>query len=241
MEIKKLVLYIQFLLLSSLYAQILTVSTIEGSPISEISTLILEEIYERAGLGLNVISMPALRANFESTSGKTDGETHRVSSYGTANPELIIIPESYYSIETVLFTQKENPALHAGIESLSHYSFSILKGVKKSIELTSGYPHVYEFETSDLMMRFLSLKRVDFALLSKLNGISVINRLGMKGIVTYSPPLEITKLYHYLHKKHSHLIPQLENTIRDLKDSGELIEITNRAEAQVMGVLMDDD
>ncbi|MDA3809834.1 MAG: transporter substrate-binding domain-containing protein [Spirochaetaceae bacterium] len=229
-----------FLLFFSFFlsSETLTISTIEGSPISDIASLILEEIYDRAGLELKIVSMPALRATREAIWGNTDGETHRVFSYGELHPELVIISESYYTIETVLFTQKDNPALHAERGSLYRYSFSILKGVEKSIELTKGYDQVSEFVTSDKIMEFLSLGRTDFALLSKLNGISVINRLKLEGISIYTPPLEITSLYHYLNKEHSHLVPLLEQTIRELKESGKLDEIIKRAEEQVMGRLI---
>ena len=228
-----------FILFSSvLWAETLTVSTIEGSPVSDIASLILQEIYNRAGLNLNVIPMPALRATVESTGGNIDGETHRVLSYGTKHPDLILVSEPYYNIETVLFTQKDNPALHVDKESLTQYRISILKGVVKALELTKNYREVIEFDTSDQMMQFLSLRRTDFALLSRLNGISVINRLGIRGLVTYSPPLEITILYHYLHKSHSDLVPLLEKTIRELRDSGELEEITARAETRIMGRIM---
>lgn len=238
METKKLTIVFLVIFPFFIPAESLTISTIEGSPVSEIACLILEEIYAKVGIDINIISLPALRATIESTSGNIDGETHRVFSYMKSHPEVNIVQESYYSIETVLFTQKSNPALYASVETLPLYSFSILKGVEKSIELTHGFSHVQEFDTADRMMQFLSLGRIDFALLSKLNGISVLNRLELDGIEIYSPPLEITELYHYLHKSHSDLIPLLEKTIRNMKNSGELRGIIQNAEKKVMGSLV---
>lgn len=232
----KLIIALFFLSLFALQGETYTVSTIEGSPISEISTLILKEIYKKAGHELEVIPMPAARATRESTTGKIDGETHRVSTYGRVHPELLIIPYPYYSIDTNLFTQVDHPAMGKGFDELKDYRFAILKGVRKSAELTVGYPYVQEFETSELMLRFIDLKRADFALLSRLNGMSIINKLGLTGVVAFEPPIEVTDLYHYVHERHYKLIPVLEETMREMDRTGELEELRKRFEAEIMGL-----
>lgn len=229
----------QFLLLVLLFssmnlqAQTLTISTIEGSPVSFVSSYILREIYKKAGLDLEIISMPATRATIQSTTGATDGETHRVKSYGNIHPELLIVQPSYYCIDTVLFAQKGSDALQADLEEISRYRVAILKGVKNAIELTEGFADIQEFETSLQMMQFLALGRTDYVLLSHLNGNSVLKDNKIENITVYDPPIERTCLYHYLHISHSDLIPKLERTIKELKESGELEEITRRAEASL--------
>lgn len=230
----KLILPLFFLSLFSLTGETYRVSTIEGSPISEICTLVLQEIYKKAGHELEVLPMPAARATRESTTGKIDGETHRVSTYGRVHPELLIIPVPYYSIDTNLFTQADHPAMGKEFDELRDYRFAILKGVRKSAELTVGYPYVQEFETSELMLRFIELGRADFAILSRLNGLSIINKLGLEGIVPFEPPIEVTDLYHYVHESHYKLIPLLEETIREMDRTGELEEVIRRYETVVM-------
>lgn len=83
-------------------------------------------------------------------------------------------------------------------------------------------------------MRFLGLERVDYALVSRLNGMSILNKLGIEGIKVYDPPLEKTCLYHYLHESKSYLIPQLEKVIAALEESGELEQLIREAEAAAL-------
>lgn len=233
-NIKRLAV-ILFLFPFSLHAERIKVSTIEGSPVSRICSLILTEIYNEAGFELEVIEMPAVRATVESTEGTISGETHRVLTYGDSHPELIMVPFSYYSVDSVLFTLADHPARFMAPEDLTSYRFAILKGVKKSLELTAGYDKVTEFENSDSLIQFLHMKRADFALLSRLHGLSLVEKHGFENIVVYDPPLEVTQLYHYLHNSQSHLVPLIEETMEELSRSGELDKIIKMAELKVMG------
>lgn len=234
MYCKKIPAILLLLLSVSLYSQTVRVATIEGSPVSTICSMILTEIYREAGYELEVIAMPAVRATKESTEGSIDGETHRISTYGGKHPELIMVPFSYYSVDTVLFSLADHPARHLPPDQLNRYRFAILKGVERSRELTEGFEIVTEFEDSETMLHFLKLERADFALLSRLHGISLIEKNGLDGIVAYEPPLEKTELYHYLHKSQSHLIPELVETMENLSRSGKLDRIITMIENIVL-------
>lgn len=218
-----------------IYSETLKISTIEGSPVSEICSIILTGIYEQAGLELEILTMPATRATKELTTGAIDGETHRIITYNEIYPQLLIVPLSYYSIDTVLYTQENNPARYVPVEDFPKFSFAILKGVKRAAELTENFPNVKEFDTSDIMMRFLELERTDFALISRINGNFIIKDLEIKGLVHREPPVERTFLYHFLHYRHRNLVPVLEETISRMGKSGELEELVKRAESRVLG------
>lgn len=221
--------------LFSLNSEPLTISTIEGSPVSDICSMIIRDIYEKAGLEITIVPMPAVRATSESTAGKIDGETHRIEAYGDKHEELLIVPFSYYSIDTNLFTQQNNPAAGKSLSELSDYKFVILKGVSQSQELTRGFPRVQEFEDSETMIRFLMMKRADFAILSRLHGMEVLKELRADDIIPLEPPVDETRLYHYVHKKHGDLVPLLMKTMKEMEQSGELAEIIRRAEEEVTG------
>jgi len=233
----KRIILLTFFILSSFFlgGEPLVISTIEGSPISDICSRVLRDIYSQAGLELIIEPMPAVRATIESTTGKIDGESHRVEAYGDIHRELLIIPLSYYSIDTNLFTQRGHPDTDKSLEDLGDYNFAILKGVKQSEELTSGLAQVMAFENSEMMIRFLMLGRADFAILSRLHGMEIIKKLDAENIIPVEPPLLKTYLFHYIHQKHAHLIPLLEKTIREMRKSGALEESIKRAEEEVTG------
>ncbi|MBN2657145.1 MAG: transporter substrate-binding domain-containing protein [Spirochaetales bacterium] len=234
--LKNIILIAAFVFASfSLQSEPLTISTIEGSPVSDICSIILTGIYEKAGLEISIVPMPAVRATSESAAGKIDGETHRVLAYGDNHEDLRIVPFSYYSIDTNLFTQRNNPAAGKNMSELSSYKFAILKGVRQSQELTKGFTQVQEFEDSETLIRFLMLRRADFAILSRLHGMEILEKLSADEIVVLEPPIDETKLYHYLHRKHEDLVPLLKRTMEEMAESGELAQLIRRAEAEVTG------
>lgn len=153
-----------FLPILSLFSESVTISTVKGLPLSDICSYILKEVYSKAGLDLEVIAMPSFRATLESTSGNTDGETHRIELYATSHPELIRVPFPFYIVETALYTRKGNPIYFNELRDLSGYRFAIHKGIKNSIEKTRGFPYVREFNSTETMFRMLELERIDYLL-----------------------------------------------------------------------------
>lgn len=218
---------------SFLSGKTVRLTTIEGSPVSEICSRILKEVFLKAGLEMEVTAMPNLRAARESSSGNFDGETHRISSYGDSHPELVQVPFSYYSIDTNLFSLAGS-CPQGGMDNLKEYRFAILKGVAASRRLTDGFSRVQEFEDSSEMMRFLLLGRTDFVILSRIHGLSVIKEIGAAGIVTCEPPIDKTELFLYLNRSVSGLVPLIEKTMGEMSRSGELAAVIKNAETAVM-------
>lgn len=233
---KKIFIPILILLISlSLKAETIRISTVEGLPLSEICSYILERVYEKAGLELEIVPMPPARAIRESTSGRIDGETHRIESYGDNNPELVRVPFSHYSIQVILYTDFDNPARLSTYDEFPQYRFSILRGIKNSKELTSGFPNVHIVDDAMTMFQLLKLGRIDFAVTSNIFGDSFLRRNGIDGIVAHSTPLQTTELYHYLHKDHSEVASIIDKTLRKMDASGELDRIKKEAEKIVSG------
>lgn len=217
-----------------LIAETITISTVEGLPLSDICSHIIEKVYEKAGYELKIIPMPPARATFEVTTGRIDGETHRIGSYGEDHPSLIQVPFSYYSIQVVLYTNMDNPARYASIEDLPLYRYAILRGIKNSKDLTAEFPNVQEVDDSLTMFKLLLLNRTDFAVTSNIFGDAFLHKNGIEGITTHQIPLQNTDLYHYLHIDHADIVPIIYRTMRDMAASGELDLIIKEAERLIL-------
>ncbi len=232
----KLLLLCLFIFSHSLYSNNITISTVEGLPLSDICSYILQKVYDKAGYELEIRSMPPARATFESTSGRVDGETHRIESYGESHPELIKVPFPIYSIEISLFTISDNPARYATKKDFPQYRFTILRGIKNSKDLTSSFLHVNEVDNAMTMFQLLQMGRTDFAVMSNIYGKAFLEKSKIDGIITHDIPLQVTDMFHYLHKDHADLVPIIDKTLRDLSTSGELVQIKLDAEEQVYKV-----
>jgi hypothetical protein len=71
-------------------------------------------------------------------------------------------------------------------------------------------------------MKSLDRDIVDYAITSNLNGLVQLEKLGISSVIALKPTLGKRLLFHYLHKKHEYLIPELESIISAMTKSGEL-------------------
>jgi len=49
--------------------------------------------------------------------------------------------------------------------------------------------------------------------------------MNLNEIVMLTPPVQVDPLYHYLHKKHKALVPQITAVLREMKQEGKFQEI----------------
>ncbi len=87
------------------------------------------------------------------------------------------------------------------------------------------------------MMSMLQLDFIDFAISSRFNGMVQIKLLGMDSIKPNSSSLDKLKLYHYLHIKHKHLVPEIDTVIKSMKKSGELNKLKKQFQQDLLNNL----
>lgn len=63
---------------------------------------------------------------------------------------------------------------------------------------------------------------------ARINGLLQLKRLNLKSIVPLSPPLSKMLVYHYLHKKHSALVPKIDRVFKSMKEKGELADLRKK-------------
>ncbi len=76
---------------------------------------------------------------------------------------------------------------------------------------------------------------MDIAVLSKLDGLGVINALDIKGAKTLEPPLITVPAYHFLHKRHEKLVPQITASLQQMEKDGILQKIWDEVETELRG------
>lgn len=207
--------------------------SIEGLYEQQVGELILPVIYKKLGLDVTITAMPGKRAMLETVSGRKDGEIMRIWSYGIEHPETLRVPTPYYQLETVAFYKEGADVDVASTKDLANYSILKVRGVKHTNNITVGLTSVYDYDDTASMLRALDTSRNSIALTHSADGLFSISKHKLEGIQLVDPPLATFPLYHYVHQKNSHLIERLDNTIRAMKDSGELAEAIAAAEKEV--------
>jgi len=205
------------------------IARIEGVPDQAVGGEILQVVYQRIGLPLEFVDLPAKRALMESSSGRLDGEIQRVPAVAQEYPALLPVQEPIMFIEPSVFSTTVAPVI-TGWDSIRPYSIGIARGVGSSERGTRGMPRVTDFTDMEQLMRVVVSGRVDVAVNDRFSGELILRRLGLeKQVKVLTPPLEHIDLFHFVHERHRALVPRLEAVIRQMRLSGELQRIRQGA------------
>jgi ABC-type amino acid transport substrate-binding protein len=203
----------------------LRLARIEGVPDQVVGGEILRVVYGRIGQPVEFVDLPAKRALLESSSGRLDGEVQRVADVANEYPTLVPVREAIMFIEPSAFSATVSPTI-AGWDSIRPFSVGIARGVGSSERGTSGMPRVTAFTDMEQLMRMAASGRVDVAVNDRFSGELILRRLRLdRRVQALSPPLQHIDLFHFVHERHRALVPRLEATVREMRDSGELRRI----------------
>lgn len=150
-----------------------------------------------------------------SNTGVMDGEVHRIEGVDNEYNNLVMIPIPINRLEIITFTSQSD----IKGDHLKPHKIGIRRGVKYAEEVTQNMD-VYKTNSMDQLFRMLGSGRVDAVVASHISGLQHISSLKIEGIKTSSQPWLTKSLYHYLHKKHEHLIPLITQSLKELEAEG---------------------
>jgi ABC-type amino acid transport substrate-binding protein len=230
MAMKKVVLLVILFVYScpTAYSQEpLRFARITNTPDQMIGAEILKLAYKRLGIPIIIVEMPGKRALVESSEGRIDGEVHRISRIGKDYPTLIRVPTPINYIEPTAFSKKLKFTI-GGCADLKEHRIGIVRGVKHAEDCTQGMKNVHIVNNSRLLMQILHKNRVDIVITARINGLLQIKKLNLDSINALYPPLSRKPVYHYLHKKHEALVPQINRIFKEMQEDGTLERLRER-------------
>lgn len=215
-------------------AQTLQVAANEGLAVQRVAERVLNEIYRRSDLRMEVEFLPPVRATLMLKRGQMDGEVARIGSYLQQNPEFVRVEPPYYAITTVAYTRQSMQQVFRTPADLLGYKVAIVRGVTHAKQATQSHPTVNEVVSAESMFKMLLADRIDVALDTGLNGSILLESPAFQGKgLKASGTVAQYQLYHFLHPRHAGLAPRLGKTIEALKASGELERLIAAAEKEV--------
>lgn len=188
---------------------------------SVISHRVLREAYGRLGIEITVSPLPGARAIYQSSKGVTDGELYRIWGISDKHPTLVPVPVPINVMDVIIFTI-DTPLEVQGWNSLNSFTLGMQRGVKFAEKATSESKdlNVWLTNTNEQLFKMLIAGRVDIVAASRVSGLNKIKELGVAEIKPLDPAVESYQLYHYLHKKNSHLIPALTSVLEAMQNEG---------------------
>ncbi len=215
--------------LPSAYArEKLVFGTFENAGITLVQEPVMREAYRRLGYEIEVRQFPGERALIQADRGIVDGELARLETVREMYGNLVMVPESIHELRNVVLTKNADFTL-AGWESLKPYTVLSRRGYKyfegKCREYQINYQLVNSFED---MVKILHAGRYDVGLVTMLDGLKTMKDMGIRDLRFMEPPLEIIPIYHFLHKKHTNLVPLVSEKLKELKREGYIKKIEDQ-------------
>ena len=192
-----------------------------------VSGKVVAEAYQRLGIKVHIDTFPAGRSLIMSNSGDVDGEVYRVKGMEKTYENLVMVPVAVNKVEVVVFAKDVTFSV-TGWDSLKPYSIGIRRGSTFVEKKTKGMK-VKPVTKIEQLFLMLDLGRNDVIVTSRLAGLKAMKELKIKGIHLLEPPLATKNVYHYLHKKNAHLLPDIKKVLQDMENEGRIKDIRKQA------------
>ena len=155
-----------------------------------------------------------------SNDGQLDGEAFRIADIDKTYTNLVRVKVPVYSNFLYVYVREGKEFPVKGWESIPNdYVIGYQRGIVLVEKALEKY-HLHGQTSSNLttMLKKLNTGRID-AIISYKERAPLIRELNLDGIVMLEPELMNLYLYHYLHKKHSHIVPELTRILTEMSAS----------------------
>lgn len=204
--------------------QTLKIATMVGNDIlNQITSNILQHAYRQLHLEISVISMPNERALQFANDGEVDGALFRVRNINQAFTNLIIVPTPLLMVEFAVFSAKHKFDVN-GWGDLAPYKIGYLRGIRMIEDNTKGMT-LEDAPSLHSAFKKMLLGRSDIVICEKMTGISIIKELKLKNVRMLKTALPTFPIFHFLHKKHSALIPELSDVLITMRQNQTIEQI----------------
>lgn len=180
--------------------------------------IVATEAFRRAGVQLRLVRLPAERALINANTGADDGDVSRIAGLEAQYPNLVRVPEKLIDWEFAAFSKKAT--LPPTWDVLRTRPVGHIRGWKIYEKQLVDAPFVVTADDSAQLFRQLQLDRVEVVLYERWQGLSLMRRMDVKGIVPLEPPVAKREMYIYLNKRHAALVPRLAEALRAIKAEG---------------------
>jgi len=203
----------------------LVFSTIQRSTATKVdmSEKVLRKAYEKLGITIRVLPLPGKRSLSTSNSGKVDGELRRKIGVSHNFPNLIRISIPVEFLDVCFLKFNGHKTIKQ--QDLSQYTVGIIRGGRTSKKIASSAKSSIEITKVKQLFDMIKYKRIDIAVANCRVLNEAILKTQFNEFTVQSPPIVRTPLFHYLHKKHSALVPKITKVLAKMQDTGEIKNI----------------
>ncbi len=202
----------------------LVLNTAFSSPITSLDKtgfldLLYRELFNRLNIAFEIQSIPAERALTNVNEGIDDGDVCRVPDLAKVYTNMVRTTEPVMQYNIVVFSRDKQFRVD-GPESLKPYIVGIVTGWKHIERDTAQLRSRIMLDSAEQLFQMLDQGRVDVAVIERVVGMDMVQKLQISGINILSPPLLTGDWYLYLHKRHADMIPLIDGELSRMKTDG---------------------
>lgn len=198
--------------ISSAFAEVKRITTFAVGE-SEFVIPIITEAYKRLGYDVEITTLPAKRSLISVNRGEFDAELMRIDGTSMYFPNLMKIPVSVLNSKISVVTNKDSSFTPRNWQDLPQVKFGIPLGVQVVNKGTEGMDS-QKVSSSEVLLNMVLKNRIDAAVLPL--AMAHKHPKLMAQLRTVEPAIQVVKIYHYVHKKNAHLIPDLTRILEKL-------------------------
>ncbi len=210
----------------------ITLATLQDSYEMYASEKILEAAYLKLGYRLRIQKYTGDIALKKSEAGEVDGEVHRIDGLERDHKNLIQIsvPINYFDLGIYSLQSGLHPK---SISDLENFRVGIVRGVVASERSSSNHSKIFRVDNYLALFELLPKKEVDAVYAITINAERILRKMNARGIYR-NVILESHLCYHYLHRKNAFLVPKITEVLREMLRRGEVQQIRQRANAEMI-------
>lgn len=191
------------------------------SPQSDASEVVVRELFERAGLTLQLRPLPLLRSAEMANDGAIDANLSRIADVTQMYPHLRALPTPVNRVDVAIYAA--SPTFGSTPRAdLARLRYSTLRGLfvldKYSRDLTT-----LPVQTTLAALELARDGRVDAALLVYVDAEFTLAANGLRGRLHRWPHAWASEpLYFMLHERHAALVEPLDRILRQMQAEGQI-------------------
>lgn len=198
--------------------QTFTITGPEGHYLLPLAESILQELYQPLGIDISILQLPSARSLLYVNEGNADAELARVAGIDQQFAQLVPVEVPLLKLYLIAVARTDDISIER-MQQARGGRVAIRLGTKYIEQYTAGWG-VIQVDSIAQQLNLLVNKRVDYALIEGIKAELLLADISAEPL--FQKTLETVPMFHYLHKKHQHLLPELANRMQYLRDSGRI-------------------
>lgn len=197
--------------------EVMALSHAPNDPLTTKVYRVLAEAYRRIGIETRDVQQPNERSLRAVNAGEADGEVMRMGGIEIDYPNLARVPEPVFEIDTMAYTTGQTFAVD-GWESLRPYTLCVLRGIRMVEIKTEGMTRTFANSLNQLA-EMIEHDRCQVGVFGRVSAAELA-ALSQGRVRPLEPPINRLPLYHYVHRRHQLLVPQLATALHQMREDG---------------------